>query len=163
MTILPTEAASSWQAKCCYLAAGLFTPPAPAQTDLRLGKGADPASSLVWAAVSVGVSVVFALSWPALIFSLDRRQWARALLVLIALLVTGTYSVSAALGSAMGGRANAAIEEKETTDKRTKAQACYDAAKTELATLKPARSIGVLQAMRDGMEFALIQDVKRGL
>ena len=100
--------------------------------------------------MSVGVSIIFALSWPALIISLDRRQWARAVLVLIALLVSGMYSVSAAVGSAMGGRANAAIEEKHTKDKRTKAQAGYDAATAELATLKPARPVGELLAMREG-------------
>ena len=60
-------------------------------------------------------------------------------MVLVALLLTGTYSVSAALGSAMGGRANAAIEEKDTTDKRKKAQTAYDTATAELATVKPTK------------------------
>jgi uncharacterized membrane protein len=113
-----------------------------------IAKGTDAASSLVWATVSVGVSIIFALSWPAFIVSLDRRQWSRALLVLIALILTGTYSVTAALGSAMGGRANAAIEEKDTTDKRAKAQAAYDVARAELATLKSSRPVAELEAMR---------------
>jgi hypothetical protein len=112
-----------------------------------LGKGSDTASSFVWAAVSIGVSIIFALSWPALIISLDRRQWARALLVLVALILTGTYSVAAALGSAAGGRAIAAIEEKDTADKRAKAQAAYDAAKNELAAIKPSRPVAELQAI----------------
>jgi hypothetical protein len=151
MTILPTEAASSWQAKCCYLAAALLALASAGTNALYgWGKGTDTATSLVWLSVSVAVSVVFAFSWPALILSIDRQQWARAMLVFIALLLTGTYSISAALGSAMGGRANAAIEEKDTTDKRAKAQAAYDAAKSELANLKPARSVAELLAMRDG-------------
>ena len=80
-----------WPARLSYLAAGLFTA-ASTGTNLIYGwsKGADTASSLVWAAVSLAVSVVFALSWPAFIVSLDRRQWARAVMVLIALIVTGS-------------------------------------------------------------------------
>jgi uncharacterized membrane protein len=141
--------APNWPARLSFLAAGFFTL-ASGGTNLFYGiaKGTDAASSLVWATVSIGVSIIFALSWPAFIVSLDRRQWARAALVLIALFLTGTYSVTAALGSAMGGRANAAIEEKDTTDKRTKAQAAYDVAKAELATLKPSRPVAELEAMR---------------
>jgi hypothetical protein len=141
--------APTWPAHLSFLAAGLFTL-ASGGTNLFYGiaKGTDAASSLVWATVSIGVSIIFALSWPAFIVSLDRRQWARAALVLIALFLTGTYSVTAALGSAMGGRANAAIEEKDTTDKRTKAEAAYDVAKAELATLKPSRPVAELEAMR---------------
>jgi hypothetical protein len=133
--------APTWPARLSFLAAGFFTL-ASGGTNLFYGiaKGTDAASSLVWATVSIGVSIIFALSWPAFIVSMDRRQWARALLVLIALIVTGVYSVTAALGSAMGGRVNAAIEEKDTTDKRTKAQASYDAAKAELATFE-ARAV----------------------
>jgi hypothetical protein len=63
----------------------------------------------------------------------------------VALLLTGTYSVSAAIGSAMGGRTNAALEEKDTTDKRAKAKASYDGAKAELDGLKPARSVAELE------------------
>src|SRR6476469_6909969 len=94
----------TWPARLAYTAALLFTI-ASAGTNLIYGwsKGSDTASSLVWAAVSLGVSLIFALSWPAFIISLDRKQWARAVMVLVALVVTGTYSVSAALGSAAGG------------------------------------------------------------
>ena len=94
MTIVSTRAATSWQARTCYIAAALFTL-ASGGTNLTYGwgKGSDPASSLVWAAVSVGVSIIFAFSWPALINSLDRKQWARAVMVLVALVVTGAYSV----------------------------------------------------------------------
>ena len=70
----------TWPARLSFVAAGLFTL-ASSGTNLIYGwsKGTDPASSLVWAAVSVGVSIIFALSWPALINSLDRHQWARAI------------------------------------------------------------------------------------
>jgi hypothetical protein len=65
----------------------------------------------------------------------------------VALLLTGTYSVTAALGSAMGGRANAAIEQKDISDKRTKAQASYDAATAELTALKPSRAVAEMEAL----------------
>jgi F0F1-type ATP synthase membrane subunit b/b' len=83
----------------------------------------------------VAVSIVFALSWPAVLISGDRKQWSRAAMAFVALLLTGTYSVSAALGSAMGGRASAAIEEQDTKARKAKAQAKWDAAKGELDQL----------------------------
>jgi hypothetical protein len=93
------------------------------------------------------VSIVFALSWPALLRNIDARQWSRASVALVALLVTGAYSVSAALGSAMGGRANAAATETAISDARSRAQAAYEAARTELAGLKLSRSVAELEAL----------------
>jgi hypothetical protein len=69
---------------------------------------------------------------------------------LLALVLAGTYSVTAALGSAAGGRANAATQETAVSDVRTRAQVAYDAAKAEVAMLKPARPVAELEAMRAG-------------
>jgi hypothetical protein len=66
---------------------------------------------------------------------------------LVALVLAGAYSVTAALGSAAGGRANAATTETATADARKKSQDAYDAAKAELATLKPARPVAELEAI----------------
>ena len=107
-------------------------------------------TSLVWAGVAGAVAVIFALAWPALIRSIEGRRWSAALVSLLALVLAGTYSVTAALGSASGGRANAATQETAVSDVRTKAQAAYDAAKAELATLKSARPVAELEAMRAG-------------
>src|SRR5262249_4409395 len=103
--------------------------------------------SAVWGAVSVAVSIVFALSWPAFIKSVQRRQWVLAPMVLAALILTGAYSVTAALGSASGGRTNAAALETATTDARARAQAAYDGAKAELDGLKPSRPAAELEAL----------------
>ena len=106
--LTPTPPGAAWPARLAYCAAATFTL-ASAGTNLSYGisKGADAASAAVWAAVSVAVSIVFALSWPALIRAVERRQWAMVPMSLAALLLTGAYSVTAALGSASGGRANA--------------------------------------------------------
>ena len=53
--------------------------------------------------------------------------------------------MEAALGSAAGGRANATITEHATTDARQKAQHTYDAAKAELASLKPTKPVAELE------------------
>src|SRR5262249_10967523 len=103
--------------------------------------------SAVWGAVSVAVSIVFALSWPAFIKAVQRRQWTLAPMVLAALILTGAYSVTAALGSASGGRTNAAALETATTDARARAQAAYDVAKAERDGLKPSRPVGELEAL----------------
>ena len=110
-------------------------------------RGVDLPASVIWASVSLAVSIIFALSWPALIASLDRRQWGRVFIVLAALLLTGTYSVSAALGSAMGGRENAAAAEKAATGDRKRAQDAYDTAKADLAKLSTARSVGEVETL----------------
>ena len=68
-------------------------------------------------------------------------------MVLMALLITGAYSVSAALGSAMGGRTNAAAEERSIADSRQKAQDAYVSAKSELDRLPATRSTGELRAL----------------
>jgi uncharacterized membrane protein len=147
---LITSGGPRWPARFAYAAAGLFSA-ASGITNLLSGiaKGTDFGTSLVWGTVSVGVSIVFALSWPALIRSIDHRQWTRATTVGMALLVTGAYSVSAALGSAMGGRTSAAIEAKDNSDKRAKVQAAYDNAKAELDALTTAKPASELQTLLD--------------
>src|SRR5262245_66691203 len=125
-----------WPQALAYLAVILFTLSSGTLNVLYgIGKGTGTLTSIVWCAVAVAASIIFALSWPALIRSLETRRWSAALVALVALLLAGSYSVSAALGSAAGGRANATIEERDVTGRRAKAQASYDIAKTELASL----------------------------
>jgi hypothetical protein len=116
---------------------------ASAGTNLNYGisKGADAASSVVWAAVSIAVSILFALSWPAVIRALERRQWALAPIAAVALALTGAYSVTAALGSASGSRANANAAEQVITEQRARVEAAYNSAKAEIDDLKPSRPI----------------------
>jgi hypothetical protein len=143
-----TATALPWPARAAYFSAAIFTG-ASGSINVTYGwqKGGDLAGSLTWAAVAAAVAVVFALSWPALIRSLEARRWSAALVALVALALAGSYSVTAALGSAAGGRANASITETATTDARRKAQDAYDTAKAELAALKPARPVAELEAV----------------
>ena len=66
-------------AQFAYAAALIFTA-ASGTTNLLYGwnKGTDFGSSLVWATVSLGVSIVFSLSWPAFIRATDDKQNVRA-------------------------------------------------------------------------------------
>ena len=68
----------------------------------------------------------------------------------LALALSGTYSMTAALGSATGGRVNAAAIETAGTDARAKAQVAYDAAKAELDALTAAKPATELQALIEG-------------
>ena len=124
-----------------YAAALIFTA-ASGTTNLLYGwdKGTDFGSSLVWATVSLGVSIVFSLSWPAFIRATDDKQNVRAFIILVGLILTGTYSVSAALGSAYGGRVQASDCADRRDAARAKADTAYKAAKAELDTLAAARS-----------------------
>jgi hypothetical protein len=122
---------------------------ASAGTNLSYGisKGGDAASSAVWGAVSLAASIVFALSWPALIGAIQRRQWTLAPMAAAALVLTGAYSVTAALGAASGGRANASATEQVSAEQRARAQTTYAAAQAELATLNSSRPVGELEAL----------------
>lgn len=137
-----------WPARAAYASAIIFIA-ASGGTNLIYGwnKGTDLASSLVWAAVSVGVSIIFALSWPALSRNVENRSASRAVLIFVGMLLTGTYSVVAALGSASGGRTEAAAQEGYASSARARSQAVYDAARTELAGLQPTRSAGELETI----------------
>jgi hypothetical protein len=122
---------------------------ASAGTNLSYGisKGGDAASSAVWGAVSVAVSIVFALSWPALIRAIARREWTLVPMAAAALVLTGAYSVTAALGSASGGRAKASATEQLIADQRTRVQTSYATAQAELVTLKSSRPVAELEAL----------------
>lgn len=137
-----------WPARVAYVSAIIFIA-ASGGTNLIYGwnKGTDLASSLVWAAVSVGVSIIFSLSWPALSRNVESRSASRAVLIFVGMLLTGTYSVVAALGSASGGRTEAAAQEGFASSARARSQAAYDAARTELANLPSTRSPAELETL----------------
>jgi hypothetical protein len=113
------------------------------------------ATSLVWAGVAGAVVIVLALSWPALIRSVEAKQWSAAAISLVALLLSGAYSVTAALGSAAGARASATATETATTVARAKAQAAYDSAKTELDALASTKPGAELQSLIDAAKGEL--------
>jgi hypothetical protein len=152
----PTTAAGIWPARLCYAAAGIFSL-ASGGTNLVYGwqKGSDLPSSLAWAGVSAGVAIVFALSWPATIKSLEARHFSAACMSLVALMLAGSYSMAAALGSASAGRANAAATEAAITDERAKAQAAYDAARGELEALNTTKPATELQDLIEGTKAEL--------
>jgi hypothetical protein len=145
---LPSATASPWPARAAYVSAAIFVA-ASGGTNVSYGwaKGSDPITSTIWAAVAGGVAIVFALSWPALIRSVEARRWSAALMALAALLLAGGYSVTAALGSAAGGRMNAAATETAVTGTQARAQAAYNTAKADLDKLAPARATGELEAL----------------
>jgi hypothetical protein len=145
---------TQWPARLAYCAAAIFSA-ASGITNLHYGfsKGSDLASSLVWTAVAGAVAVVFALSWPALIRSLDAKRWPAALIAFVALALSGAYSITAALGSAAGGRTNAATAETSVTDARKKAQAAYDRAEAELQKLPAARPVAEIEALLMGAQW----------
>jgi hypothetical protein len=71
--LTPTPAGATWPARRAYCAATIFTL-ASAGTNYGISRGADAPSSAMWGAVSVAVSIVFALSGLALIKAVERRR-----------------------------------------------------------------------------------------
>src|SRR5690242_572269 len=130
---IATTTASPWPVRCAYISATIFIA-ASGVTNITYGwsKGDSLANSVVWAGVAGGVAVVLALSVPALVRSIEARRWSAAVMAAMALLLSGTYSVTAALGSAAGGRQNAATAETAVAEARKRLQGAYDAAKAEL-------------------------------
>jgi DNA-binding IclR family transcriptional regulator len=148
MNIVPTEPGAPWQSKVAYGAALLFTLTS-AGTNALYGwhRGTDLPSALIWLTVSIAASIVFSLSVPALLNSIAAKKFAQVLLVCVGLATCGSYSIVAALGSASGGRIDAAASEAAGTDARRKAQAAYDKATADLAALKPTRPLAELEAL----------------
>jgi hypothetical protein len=139
---LSADKASPWPARAAYVSAAIFLAASGSiNVTYGWGKGETIVSSLTWAAVSAGVAVVFALAWPALI---RGRSWSEIGVALAALMLAGSYSITAALGSAAGSRYNAATTEQSTTDARKRAQIAYNQAQAEIEKLEPSRSVAEL-------------------
>jgi uncharacterized membrane protein len=128
-------------------AAVIFTL-ASAATNLFYGinKGIDLPSSIVWGSVAVAASIGLALAPSAFFLTLAGKRYTAAATALVAALVFGAYSVTAALGSASGGRMTAATEADEISQARARHQAAYDTAKGELEGLPNALPAAELQA-----------------
>jgi hypothetical protein len=148
-----TTALTFWPAHAAFCSAAVFIG-ASGAINISYGwkKGTDLASCLTWAAVAAGVACLFALSWPALIRACERRQWSAAVMASCALILAGGYSVTAALGSAAGGRVQAERSETAATGQQNRAQKAYDAATAALAKLAPSRPLpeisGLVEATR---------------
>jgi hypothetical protein len=136
---------TQWPARLAYTAALIFAA-ASIATNAAYGwtRGGDLPSALIWAGVSIAAGITQVLSWPALVTTIDRRQWGKAIASVFALTICASYSITAALGSAAGSRYNAASAEQSAADTRKRAQAGYDAAQAELAKIEPSRSVAEL-------------------
>ena len=148
--------ASTWPAKFAYLSASIFIA-ASGSVNLiyGIGKGSDPASSAVWGAVSVAASITFALSWPALIRAAGNRSFSGAVVAIVALLLVRRLLNLSRARQRWRRSHERCRRETASTDARKRAQSAYDlakaahdAARTEMATLKPTRPVGELEAMR---------------
>jgi hypothetical protein len=145
-----TPGTGRWPARAAFLAAAIFIAASGAiNITYGFNKGSDLAGSLTWAAVAGAVATVFALSWAATIRAIEAKRWGAAIVCVLALLLSGAYSISAALGSASGGRTNAAAMESATTGARERAQVAYDAAQAEFAKLQPSRPLAEIQGVYD--------------
>lgn len=142
------KSSSPWPARAAYVAAAIFIG-ASGATNVAYGwqRGVDLPTSIIWAAVAAAVAVLFTLSWPAFIRACEERRVFAALIALCTLLLSGAFSVSAAFGSASGGRVQAAEEGRSTQDARERSRAAYDAARADLARLPAARPVGELEAL----------------
>ena len=65
---------------------------------------------IIWGSVAVAASTALALAPSAIMSSLGQRRYGAAALSMVAMLIFGGYSVTAALGAATGGRLFAEVE-----------------------------------------------------
>lgn len=128
--------------------AGIVFTLASAAVNVRyaLGKTDDPTMQAVWAGVAVGASVALALAPSAFVASLQAKRYGGAILSLVALMVFGAYSVTAALGSATGGRLVASVEADDVTAKRKAAARDIEVYTREIATIGEVRSVPEVEA-----------------
>ncbi len=139
---------TSYLSSTLAIAAAVIFTVASAATNLfyGIGKGVDLPTSIVWGSVAVAASIGLALAPSAFLLSLSGKRYTAAAVALLAMLVFGSYSVTAALGSASGGRMTAATEASEISKARARHQSAYDTAKSELDGLASARPSAELRA-----------------
>ena len=106
----------------------------------------DPVLAKTWGALAVAVSVAAALLMPAAHSALGSRDYGKALMCVAGAILFAGYSLSCALGAASGGRTDAALLETDVAGKRTRAQASYDKAQSELAGMPVTRTVTELRA-----------------
>ena len=146
-----STAHSAWPCRLAYTSALIFTA-ASGALNIAYGaaRGSDLSSTIVWGGVAAAVAVVFALSWPATIRAAEARRLSAFAMCLAALLLSGSYSIVAALGSASGGRVAAERSETVATGAQQRAVMAYKAAQDELASLKASRPVAELEALVAG-------------
>ena len=148
---IPTTAASPWPRNFAYAAASVFLAASTIlNTSYGWAKGDTIATSLVWAGIAAATAVVFTLTWPATVRALHNRDWSGAVMAVVGLVLFGSYNVTAAIGSAAGGRANASNAETATVDARKRAQSAHDTARDELARIPHARPVAEVEALLVG-------------
>lgn len=145
---LSLKSASPWPRRAALVAAAIFVG-ASGATNIAYGwqRGTDLPTSIIWASVAAAVAVLFTLSWPALIRACEERRASAALVALCTLVLSGAFSVSAALGSASAGRTQAGTEEQNTLGARERAQNAYENARAELQRLPASRPVGEMEAL----------------
>ena len=96
-------------------------------------------SQVTWGAVAVAASVALAIAPAVVVQSLAQRKLGMASIAMSAVVLFGSYSVSAALGAATGGRLTSELEASDVASKRQAAAASIAGAEKELAALPPSR------------------------
>ena len=149
---LPSTNASNFQAKTAFACTALFSL-ASISTNAVYGwsKGTSFPSSVVWALLAIAVGATLVLSTAALFKALAAKTYAQAAFIALGLLICGSYSVVAAVGSATGQRMSAALSEDNTASRRANSQKAIEEATAYLAALSTKRSSGVIQAEIDGI------------
>ena len=148
----PSTSASNFQAKLAFSCAALFSL-ASISTNAVYGwsKGSSFPSSVIWSLLAIAVGATLLLSTAALFRAIASRTYVQAGFIALGLLLCGTYSVVAAVGSATGQRLSAALSEDNTATRRADSQKTIDEATAHLATLTTTRPSGSVQAEIDGI------------
>lgn len=94
---------------------------------------------VTWAAVSVAASLILALAPSAFLQALRLRSLAGSLLALVALLLCGSYSFTAAIGASAGSRMASQAAQTSDDGTRGRLERSYAAVTAELASLPVAR------------------------
>ncbi|MFT3732854.1 MAG: hypothetical protein QM780_15775 [Hyphomicrobium sp.] len=138
------------------LTAGLTLGLASASTNVLYGwhrYDGDIGYQLTWAAVSVAASAILALGPTALLKSIKARSLAGSIVASIAIALTGSYSLTAAIGASAGQRLSAQVSQTDTGGTRARLQTAYQTAKDDLAGLLPvSATVAELDAKIDALK-----------
>lgn len=110
-----------------------------------LGKTHDLGQQILWCSVALAASLSLAIAPSALIDSANRKSASGLLLSMVAIALFGAYSLSGALGSAIGNRLDSEAIEVASSGNKERAQRAYDLAEQELATQASRKGKQALQ------------------
>lgn len=118
--------------------------------------------AVISGAIAGACALGLAVTIPALLSALRGRAYAAAAMTIVAAILFGSYSITAALGALGSARLTASVNEVTYEERLARARAAYSAASETLRTTAAARPMAELDAEHRRLSAAIAETDCRG-